>query len=163
VTDPTSHFNIFWNRRKTTKNARPSSVYESAVNVWYGFRLAPFTGSGFYKGVPATFAFTYFGPSIGVGRLNRVNADATGTMSGWLMTSGVAAQSRLSRVDPSKRDEVDGEFNPRGFAFDAPGLWMEARYLHISYGALGLNGVAGVQFGRKKFFLYGGLGAAFWH
>lgn len=48
--DYSSSAEIFWRSDKTQK------VSES--QLWYGFRLAAFSGSGIYQNVPARFGFT---------------------------------------------------------------------------------------------------------
>ncbi len=165
--EPTVHFNGFVRKGGREKDGK--------VGLWYGGRLAPFGGGGFFKDKPGNYNLTYIGPMIGVGKIDPVPEDegharaasADGEIkipsaSGWVVTTGIAAVTRSGKnSDPTNRDG-DNDFETKGLHFDAPGLWAEARYLRVQFGAVGFDAFAGVQTGREKLFVYGGLGAAAW-
>jgi len=160
----TSHFNLF------LRNNPKSS--DDKMGLWYGFRMAPFSGSGRYKNFSGNYGFTYFGPMIGLGTIESMPAEPSKAknglkanppaISGWVVTGGLALQHRLDGADPSDKDEVDDEFNDN-LGFDSPGLWIEYRYLRIVWGAVATNFIAGVQTGQQKIFTYAGLGFGGWH
>ena len=138
------------------------------IQPWIGIRYAPFAGTGSQNGHLGRFALTYFGPAIGFGSISQLSLpnDDTGspqneneslpTRSGWLASAGIAAVSRLSLSDePEKVHATD--FQRTGLSFDSPGLWAEFRYIHIFLGALGVDGILGVQTGQNKAFAYGGV------
>jgi hypothetical protein len=148
---------------------------DGRIGLWYGARVAPFVGGGFYKDKPGNYGLTYFGPMIGVGKIDPVPEDegqarassADGEIdipsaSGWVVTAGIAAVTRAGKNSDPTNKGSDNDFETKGTTFDAPGAWLEARYLHILYGAIGLDGIAGVQTGRGKLFVYGGIGVAAW-
>lgn len=165
--DPTSHFGLFW------RDGAPA--VDGKVGLWYGARVAPFSGTGFYKKRPGTYGLTYFGPMIGIGKVDPVPADdgsarATSTgnedqlsTSGWLVSTGLAAVSRKSIQDGPAEDESTNDFVTKGVAIDASGFWLEARYLRILYGGLGFDVIVGTQTGRDKAFIYGGVGLGAWY
>lgn len=168
TTEPNTHFGVF------CRHGAPA--VDGKIGLWYGGRLAPFTGTGFEKKRPGTYGLTYFGPMIGVGKIDPVVGDdgavkATSaaaektlpSTSGWLVSLGVAAVSKVSRSEDPDLDDPNSDFFSQGIAFDAPGVWMEARYLKVLYGGLGVDVLAGVQTGRDKLFAYGGLGLGFWY
>ncbi len=150
--------------------------------LWYGGRLASFTGSGIYEGVPGRFGFLYAGPLIAIGSVDlfvksdpnkpkRANvavgeeADDDVTFpsrDGWFFASGIAAQNRIG-VPANPEREVSDDLNTKSVAFDSPGLWFEATYVRIYFGAVSFNISIGAQAGRGKTFLWGGLGAAGWY
>ncbi len=161
----TSHFNAFFRYQGRTRDGR--------VGLFYGGRLAPFSGTGFYNSQPGVYGLTYFGPMIGVGKIDPVPEDEGGarasrsdgelqipSASGWVVTTGLAAVNRLGHsAEPGPLDEKN-DFQSKNVYYDRPGLWVEARYLRILYGALGFDGVFGAQAGRGKVFVYGGIGVA---
>ncbi len=159
--EPTSHFNVFF-RKKPNYETKKSSV-------WFGFRLAPFTGNGFYHGKPGDFAQTYFGPSIGVGsvepgaRDSGKDSEVSTHLSGWVITGGLSAVTLAGNAYSKRAGEGRSDFRGRGIYFDPPGLWGELRYVNIFYGGVGLNGVMGLQTGHEKVFVYGGIAATGWN
>jgi hypothetical protein len=165
--DPTVHMNLFLRRDPSHADGR--------VGLWYGARVAPFAGTGFYKKKPGAYGSTYFGPMIGVGKIDPVPEDgvaradpASGEIEipsadGWVLTTGVAAVSRLGHSDSADPQDKHNDFVDKGVVFDAPGLWAEARFLRILYGAAGFDLFLGVQTGDQKIFVYGGIGAAAWN
>lgn len=164
--EPTSHFNVFFRYDAKNKNGK--------IGPWYGLRLAPFAGSGFHKKRPGHYGLTYFGPMIGIGKIDpaqtqdgaslrtenesEVKIPATG---GWVIGTGLAAVSRTGKTNDEQPDPAS-DFTAKGVAFDSPGLWIEGRYLRILYGAFGFNFILGIQSGSGKEFLYGGVGFAGW-
>jgi hypothetical protein len=164
--EPTSHFNIFY--RYDAKNR------DGKIGPWYGLRLAPFAGSGFHKKSPGHYGLTYFGPMIGVGKIDPAQSQDGESLrteqesevkipasSGWVVGTGLAAVSRTGKSNEEQPDP-DSDFTPEGIAFDSPGLWLEARYISILYGALGYNVIFGIQTGTGKEFIYAGIGFAGW-
>lgn len=165
--EPTTHFNGIVRKGGKDKDGK--------VGLWYGGRLAPFGGTGYYKKKPGTYNLTYFGPMIGVGKIDPVPADGAGARaasadgethipnaSGWLVTTGIAAVTRSGRTSDKTNTDNGNDFRSKGLTFDSPGIWLEARYLRVQFGALGFDVSAGVQTGREKFFVYGGFGVAAW-
>lgn len=165
--DLTNHFQFFMRGNKN----EPANK----AQFWWGIRLAPFSGSGVYEKIPGRFGFLYFGPMVGLGKFDTLrdtlgdsprDGDAEKNQlhvrHGWLVTSGIAAQSRIG---DASRDEkkLSEDLNSKKFGLDGTGLWMEFRYISIHYGALGFNAFAGGQAGKEKYFYWGGLGVAGWY
>jgi hypothetical protein len=161
-----THFNLLFRH-----NGRQS---DGKRGLWYGFRMAPFTGTGIYKGVHGNYGFVYFGPMIGVGTLDAMPQDrgrdeirkenaTVPVITGWVASFGLAGQSRQNGMDDADQGKVDDEFTEKGFHFDAPGAWLELRHLRVYHGALGLNFNFGIQTGREKQFIYAGVGVGGWH
>lgn len=166
--DPNIHIGVFYRHDAAKKDGK--------TGLWYGARVAPFIGTGFQKNRPGAFGLTYFGPMIGLGKIDPVAQDdgspkatsATGELeipsaSGWLVSGGFAAVTKLSRSEDTELDDPSSDFVSKGVAFDGPGAWLETRYLKILYGGFGWSFVVGVQAGREKYFYYGGGGASFWY
>ena len=160
----TTHFQVFF--RKGGKES------DNKKGLWYGARLAPFSGTGIYQDVPGNYGFIYFGPILGYGLLEglperkkilqetKSSEISLPVLKGWIFSGGLAIQSRMGTTDPA--DEVDDEFDTKPIAFDSPGLWFEYRLLRVYYGALGMNYVFGLQQGKEKTFVWLGLGMAGW-
>jgi len=166
ATDPSVHFNIFYRYQK--------KKYLDKTGPWFGLRMAPFSGSGFHKNKFGSYGLTYLGPMIGVGKIGliplreegEVRSDASldtkiPSISGWLIGTGIAAVSKSGR-STDNNPAGDSDFNSKGIGFDGPGLWFEARYIKILYGALGYNLIIGVQSGKQKEFFYTGIGISGW-
>lgn len=165
--DSTSHFQLFLRGFP----AEPSNQ----VQFWWGFRLAPFAGSGIYEEIPGRFGFLYFGPIVGLGKIDTLRdtlgeasrdqggtKNETATRHGWLLTAGIAGQSRVGRASRDQ-DKAKEDLTSKPFGMDAPGLWCEARYLSVHYGAIGLNLFTGAQAGKEKNFYWAGIGLAGWY
>ncbi len=160
----TSHFNIMWRTNPKQMNGKRGT--------WYGFRLAPFAGGGRYKEFHGNYGFSYFGPMIGIGKLDPMPSSVPRTrrgskpkppiISGWLWSGGIAGQHRLNGTDPSDEGQVDDEFN-EGIGLDVPGIWTEYRHMRVIWGAVATNFIVGVQSGKGKYFIYTGLGFGGWH
>jgi hypothetical protein len=166
VSDPAVHFNLFYRHDAKNRNDK--------IGPWIGFRLVPFTGSGFHQNRFGTYGLTYFGPMIGVGKIGLMPTKELGavrsnesiepkipTTSGWLLGGGFAAVTKSGKTTDDN-PAPDSDFRTRGATFDASGFWIEGRYLKILYGAVGYNLTIGVQTGRGKAFVYAGVGAAGW-
>ena len=164
--DPTSHVNAIFRHDPTHTEGR--------VGLWYGFRLAPFAGSGFYKSHPGVYGSTYFGPMVGVGKIDRAprevgaaSEEAAGRdipgSGGWLLSAGIAAVDEQGRSETAAGLKGPNDLEAKGVTFDAPGLWCEARWLRILYGALGFDVLVGVQSGQEKTLVYGGVGIGAWY
>ncbi len=132
-----------------------------SIQPWLGFRVAPFGGYGTQDKLTARFAHTWFGPCIGFGAIRAAHdTDAHWPIRyGYLWSAGIAAVSRMvAEGDAMKNPPMD--FSPTAWSADAPGIWSELRMIRISMGAVGLGLMAGLQTGRGKVFIYGGLTAA---
>ena len=148
---------------------------------WWGFRLAPFAGTGTYEETAGRYNFFYFGPMFGIGTLNRSHENGSPNpksknrklpkkakksapeTSAWFLMGGLAAQTRIVKVDPTD-DVADKEMNTLNSAqLDGPGLWAEFTYANIYFGSLGIHYVAGVQLAEEKVFFWLGVGAGGWH
>ncbi|MBM4251955.1 MAG: hypothetical protein FJ146_08280 [Deltaproteobacteria bacterium] len=176
TSEPTMHFGGAYRlTQKSDSPAQASARPEKTPDLWLGLRVAPFNGSGFYRGHPGSYGLTYFGPMIAVGKIDppasegsseagTASAQATKRgrpiLSGWLVSGGVAAVSKQGRSDVA--GDAKSDFRVKGVAFDAPGVWVEFRQMAVLFGALGCNLVAGLQTGQDKVFFYGGVGFAGW-
>ncbi len=133
--------------------------------AWIGLRIAPFSGSGIQRDHAGRFARTYFGPGIGIGNIDGREpgnqAPDMGSRSGWLLSTGVAAVSSLTRSD-EPQDSGASDFTSNSWAIDAPGVWLEYRYMHVFMGAMSGNIVFGTQLAQGKTFIYTGIGLAGW-
>ena len=171
-TEPTSHFQVFWRAGGAQADGR--------IGPWYGFRLAPFAGTGVYKQRPGSFGLTYFGPMVGVGKLDPVakavaqpgrkglqggTTAATvepGRSSGWVFGTGLAAVSRQGAGDASDDHGRGNDFASKGVTTDATGFWMEGRGISILWGAVSFDAFLGLQTGVGKVFYYAGFGVGGW-
>ncbi|MCX6127171.1 MAG: hypothetical protein NTV34_20810, partial [Proteobacteria bacterium] len=133
------------------------------TQMWLGFRLAPFAGSGAQRKQRGRFSLTYFGPAVGVGSIGKpsdAHSEST-RRHGFLLSAGIAAVSRLQEPtelsDPGRSD-----FQSTPYALDSPGVWSEVRSIHTFHGALSYNLVAGAQLAEGKTILYLGAGIAGW-
>lgn len=165
--DYSSSAEIFWRSDKTQK--------VSETQVWYGFRLAAFSGSGIYQNVPARFGFTYVGPMVGWGKINlsvandeekKKAGDWRGTLNypsrfGYFFMLGVVGQSRSVKTYATEK-EVSGEFESKGFSYDAPGLFVETTLFSLFYEAYSYNFIFGAQLGSGKVFSWVGMGMGTW-
>ncbi len=140
---------------------RHGSAPAGGTDLFYGARIAPFSGSGYFKGKPGRYGLTFFGPMVGVGKIDPVPPQG-GPFSGWLVSGGYAALSKAGQSRTAAPDR-ESDFTSKGIAFEWPGgLWLEARWLRVLYGALGYDLVFGVQTGRERSLLYGGVAVAAW-
>ena len=159
-----------------------SEPLEKSKNFWMGFRLAPFSGTGVYKGSAGRFGFLYYGPMFGVGSFNPLSKPKPGqeklperadgkaikiekadySRSGYFWTSGIAAQWRSSVRDEGAGLPED-DFNNLGTTFDSPGLWSEFHYITSKYDLYSINYLIGVQLGKGKTFVYLGAGVGLWY
>ena len=171
--------------------AEPTMLFHAAIRLtdqakdnkldWItGLRLAPFAGRAVYKEHAGTYGFVYFGPMIGVGKISLVRPAGKGkeqaerigpydpddaetySRTGWLAAGGLAMQSRFANYD--RGSPAPGEdLSSKSVAFDAPGLWGEFTYTVTYYNAVSINTTGGLQLGKKKTFLYVGLGMGLWY
>lgn len=152
----------------------PERAKSDDVQPFYGLRLANFTGSGVYKGIPGRFGYLYFGPMIGLGKISLGEKDlgVTSTTaarppssykrSGYLVATGLALQSRFAST-PIGMEPPSDDLNDKPLAFDAPGLWAEAHFLNVYYGAVAANILTGVHLGKGKIFFYLGVSTGGWY
>lgn len=170
TSEPTVHFNAAWQMTNEKSQAKDTA------KLWLGVRAAPFFGNGFYHSHPGGYGLTYFGPMIGVGKIDPLPSESASSKpgevagnraektrassEGWLLSGGIAAVSRQGRSvwpqDPSS------DFLTKGVGLDVPGVWLEIRNMHVVLGAVGINLLAGVQTGKDKAFFYTGIGIAGW-
>ena len=166
VSDPSVHFNLFY--RHDAKNR------VDKIGPWFGFRMAPFSGSGYHNKKFGSYGLTYFGPMIGVGKIGLMPTKEVGAVrsnentetsipstSGWLVGGGFAAVSNVGKTTDDN-PASGSDFDTKGATFDGTGFWIEGRYIKILYGAFGYNLTLGVQTGRNKEFIYAGIGASGW-
>ena len=164
--EPTAHVHLY---------LRPSdSKLTENIQVWTGFRLAPFAGSATYQKKSGRYGFTYFGPMLGVGHLTDAPKSVSKEVyeskdglnafhrTGYFVMGGVAAQSRESGLDKGV-DPPAKELNTKGAAYDAPGLWFEYTVVSMDYNAVSYNYTVGAQTGEAKAFIYVGFGTGFWY
>ncbi len=151
----------------------PTPIKNTDLHFHYGLRLANFTGAGVYRDTPGRFGFLYLGPMVAIGKLSagrkEIPADDAADKSpsqysrrGYLLAAGIAAQSRFAKT-PRGLPDVDDDFNNKAVAFDSPGLWAEAHFLNVYFGAIAANIMSGVQFGKGKTFLYLGVSSGGWY
>ena len=149
-------------------------------DVFTGLRIAPFGGKGRYQNRGGTYGFVYFGPMIGVGKISfvppedhtRVEAERVGvdalqdkedySRTGWLALGGLAMQSRFAEYDRGNEPPAE-DFNSKSVAFDGPGLWGEFLYGTTYYNAISVTGLAGIQLGKNKTFIYLGVTTGLWY
>lgn len=170
TTEPSSHFSLFF-------RMFPGEAKED-LQFWWGFRLAAFSGTGYYKSTAGRYSYLYLGPMFGIGKLNlnsnqsekdidnkKKNGDNLKYIkkSGWFLMGGIAGQTRIAKTDPT--DEfTDKDFDSiRWLELDGTGLWAEFTYSDIYFGALGLQYVAGLQLAEGKTFLWLGMGLGGWY
>lgn len=155
VGNVTNHVN-FWSRLKYDTPA-------DETQVWAGFRLAPFGGTGVQGSDKGRFAMTYFGPSLGFGKVGVVSDSTSDSPSrnGWLIGAGVAAVSILGHPDEIYRS-TSTDFKSTPVGFDSPGGWIEGRFMHVFHGAISGNLIIGSQLGNGKNFIYSGFGLGGW-
>lgn len=170
--DPNVHFNIFM---------RPHQEHQShRIRPWFGLRLAPFTGNGYFENIPGNYGLTYIGPIFGWGNLVPSDLGLSGdgrpalgsenesdlpTLTGFALTLGVAGvvyQGKRS-FDPAGNTRSDDFQTKKGLQFDPPGAWAEFRYFRVNYGALSTNWLLGLQTGKQKSFIYAGVGFGAWY
>lgn len=170
--DPNVHMNAFWRT--------PQNQSLPALSPWFGLRIAPFVGTGYYKERPGNYGLTYFGPIFGWGRLAPPAISAAGegrpavgsdqdedlpVLSGFAVTMGIAGvvyQGRRSFDLAGQKPDDDFQTKKR-VQFDAPGAWAELRYLRVSSPAISTDWLLGLQSGRQKVFIYAGVGLGGWY
>ena len=171
VVDPATFFHFYWRHEKERK--------VSDIQMWYGMRVASFTGTGLYKGLAGRFGFLYFGPMVGIGKIDLAQNSLTqtdvedkkkrkklrkqflqnvGDGNAWFLMTGLSAQTRLVDIDRGS-EKPSSEFDNKSIGFDAPGLWAEFSYHWINYGALDYNVLFGIHMGTGKNIGYIGVGA----
>lgn len=166
IGDLTSHFQVFWRPHEK------DDITESSW--WFGWRLAPFSGSGTYNDKPGRFGFLYFGPTVSYFGLPKAftkplekSADHkdgilwTGNSLIWTM--GISAQTRRAKLDRSLEPPEKDINTSEGAEFDSPGLHFEASYAWWMYKSFGYSVTGGVQLGEGKVFTWVGVNALALH
>jgi hypothetical protein len=155
----------------TTNYRLTQSGGGSRYQVWWGGRIAGFSGTGIYKNLPGRFGFMNFGPMISLGRIDPPPASIAGSggakkgkskdvlesRESTFFSLGLSLQSRFAVYDKSA-EEPDEDFNEKRFAYDSPGLWGEVHHNWVHFGGLSVGLMAGIQTGREKTLLYFGAG-----
>lgn len=145
------------------------------MDVWFGFRLAPLSGAGIYENTSGRFGFTYFGPMIGLGKIDLAARKITRAaasrsqkekpdksyQSGFFWMSGLSLLSKNGYVEKGRKKPRD--FDNQGITIDVPGLWTEISYVDIYYSKVSSNFTIGFQMGEGKIFTYLGFGFGFWY
>lgn len=170
----TSHFLMFYRTEKKLSE-------DLDIRWLLGFRMASFAGSGIEDGIPGRFGFTYVGPILGIGRIGPpseeegakdpavTSEELAGRVffpvrQGWHVLTGISWLSRVGSHDPSVDDVVGKDFvTSTKPVRDGSGLWIEASYFRIYYGAIGVNLIAGIQMGEGKRFEWVGIGMTGWY
>jgi hypothetical protein len=170
TTDPTDLFRVFWRndqKKKTDQN-----------QLWLGFRMAQFAGTGIMDKTPGRYGFSFIGPMIGVGNISLGKVSSGVDLknkkqlanakfpirTGWLLAGGIAGISKLATVDHSGGQSTPEDFDgSKGVSFEAPGIWAEFSYIKIHFGALGVHYTAGLQMAKQKNFIYAGAALAGWY
>lgn len=141
--------------------AKPSTQ----VQTWLGLRVAPFSGYGTQKDYTGRFSLTYFGPGIGLGRIEdrsgNISSTETDSRTGWLLAAGIAAVTRLAPRD-TPIDQGASDFKTTAWAADGPGVWAEGRWMWTIHNALSINILGGAQLAEGKNIIYSGIGIAGW-
>ncbi len=168
VFEPATVFNAYM-RMSNEKN-------DGRIFIWTGIRLASFAGTGIYKNVAGRFGFSYFGPMIGVGKIEPAPAslpsdvDKPGTNAGSFLSPrygaffamGVSGTSQAAELS-GNREEPGGDLEEKPFGYEAPGVWMEGLFTTIHFGAVVASGLVGVHAADGKNLVYfgGGIGGTY--
>lgn len=155
-----------------------SSPPESETNIWIGYRIAPFSGSGQAGSSAGRYGFTYFGPMIALGKFSpgarSVGQSTEGSeedgehglqslsREGIMLATGISGLSKNGTTDPGAEDPFE-DFQSKPMVFESPGIFVQLQYIHVMYGALGIDYVVGAQLGKGKTFMWGGLGVSAFH
>jgi hypothetical protein len=161
----TGEFNGLW---------RPSEDKTERWRPWIGGHLGAFTGAGKQESTVGRYGFTYFGPIVGVGKFDLAPASLTGeassdaggsevklTRSGYLLAVGAMMVSKRSYV-PGGNDDAASDFEDTNARFES-GVYGEAMFFKIKYGALCYQLVVGGQTAVGKSFIWfgGGMGGIY--
>ena len=150
---------------------------DGGATAWIGYRIASFSGSGAHEGTYGRYGFTYIGPMIAVGKFSSgvrsvgqtdsdsdedSSGDELGSRHGLLL--GVGLSTLVSNGSTANdADDPPDDLRSQSGAFDSPGLNAQLEYIHVLYGAVGVNYVAGVQLGKGKSFYWAGIGVSGFH
>lgn len=169
TTELSSHFTGFF--------LTESHYQVSRLQLWTGLRIASFAGSAQVGETIGRYGFLYFGPMIGLGKIGPAEISSPRTekrravekksesypvRTGWMLITGLSAQSRQGATDPTDDFTSQDLDTTRAVKFDKPGLWAEFIWLNLHYGRLGLHYLAGAQLGDGKTFIWAGVGMGGW-
>lgn len=174
TTDMTPHHYALF-RLGESENGSQS---QAGANMWIGYRIAPFSGSGKAAGQVGRYGFTYFGPMIALGKFSP-GAKSVGqteegsgeeeehgasdlSRNGIMLGTGLSMLSKNGVTDPGVEEPFD-DFASKPVEFDSPGLFVQVQYIHILYGAVGIDYVVGAQLGKEKTFTWAGIGVSGFH
>ena len=83
--------------------------------------------------------------------------------SGYLWMSGIAAQTRLGRIESGAEAPDDDLNSTKGVAFDFPGIWTEISYHTLYFNVVSVDYLFGLQMGKHKYIAYATIGVGFWY
>jgi len=153
--DPTTHISG-WFRLNQSRDT-------NHVQIWAGFRVAPFAGYGTQKQETGRFNFMFVGPGLAIGMLSPHEQISNkpveaASRSGWLLAAGASGLSK-SAID---RSDHEDDFSNLPLGFEAPGIWSEVRYMRTFHSVLSTNLIIGSQLAKQKNFYYIGFGLGGW-
>ena len=161
VADPS----VFWNLYIRATTSQPPEKSQ----LWWGFRLAPISGTGISENTAGRFGFLHFGPIVGLGKVSR--ADFTPRPKGkepsakdrdaHFWTGGISFLNRTGKVESGRAEPTD--FNNKGLTIDVPGLWTEYMVASIKHHRIGNSYTIGLQTGKNKLIIYCAIGMSMWH
>jgi len=163
--NPAHGFHLYWRRGGSHSDGRSG--------LFVGWRMAAFSGTGFYRKEPGSFGLLYLGPSIGWGSLNRPYEDSGRShprslsaedtnRSGYLWALGLSAAHSQGNSETTPESERKNDFTSRRLAFDSPGLWAEGRFFYSYVRNLSVSPLIGFQWGTEKIIIYAGVGFGGW-
>ena len=150
---------------------------DGGATAWIGYRIASFSGSGAHEGTYGRYGFTYIGPMIAVGKFSSgarsvgqtdsdsdedSSGDELGSRHGLMLGVGMSARVSNGTTANATEDPPD-DLRSQSGVFDSPGLNAQLEYIHVLYGAVGINYVAGAQIGKGKNFYWAGIGVSGFH
>lgn len=164
--DLTSHFHVFY---RNTAKAEPNKY-----QLYWGFRIAPFSGSGIHEGIPGRYGLTYFGPSVGIGNFFSLNLrnNRSSIRGGshsfpkkkiWFAMAGIAVRNQLGSTEHAGIDESNDFKTKKGSQLEASGFWFELSHHTIHFGALGVSYSFGIQTAHEKNFAWISIGSSAWN
>ncbi len=130
--------------------------------LWLGFRLASINGLGTYKGYPGWFSFNYYGPAlywlhIDTGKFNSSSKGRNYSSTKYGFRAGFSGIFRQIKLPTNETNPPKNFSNTKGGDVDYPGLWFEADFGKVYYGAIGYQFHLGVQVGAQLSAAYAGV------
>jgi hypothetical protein len=135
------------------------------VQGWTGFRYAPFQGTGIQDGHSGRYALGFFGPGLGLGRMEGQGKKSDNTsferQTGWLIASGVSATNKLMASEEPTEPEAS-DFKSCSYCYESPGVWAEVKFFHGFHPTFATHYTLGVQLAKGKTFAYFTIGLGGW-